>query len=72
MFDFQVLRNAINRPGTDEDAITRVIVTRAEKNLREIKELYFKRNSVALEKAISKETSGHYKSFLLALLGIED
>ncbi|KAI5681878.1 hypothetical protein M9H77_03106 [Catharanthus roseus] len=68
----KVLRNAINKPGTDEDAITRVIVTRAEKDLRNVKELYYKRNSVTLEHAISKETSGHYKSFLLALLGIED
>ncbi|KAI5681880.1 hypothetical protein M9H77_03108 [Catharanthus roseus] len=68
----KVLRNAINKPGTDEDAITRVIVTRAEKDLRNVKELYYKRNSVTLEHAISKETSGHYKSFLLALLGKED
>lgn len=68
----KVLRTAINKPGTDEDALTRVIVTRAEEDLKEIKELYRKRNSVSLDHAISKETSGDYKAFLLTLLGKED
>ncbi|XP_027109542.1 annexin-like protein RJ4 [Coffea eugenioides] len=65
----KVLRIALNKPGTDEDAITRVIVTRAEKDLNDIKDIYYKRNSVALDHAISNETSSHYKAFLLALLG---
>ncbi|KAK1277717.1 hypothetical protein QJS04_geneDACA007400 [Acorus gramineus] len=65
----RVLRNALNKPGTDEDGLTRVIVTRAEKDLKEIKEIYHKRNNVAIEHAVAKETSGDYKSFLLALIG---
>ncbi|ESQ41208.1 hypothetical protein EUTSA_v10014146mg [Eutrema salsugineum] len=65
----KVLRNAINTVGTDEDALTRVIVTRAEKDLKKITELYRKRNNVSLDQAIAKETSGDYKTFLLALLG---
>ncbi|KAK1319875.1 hypothetical protein QJS10_CPB04g00377 [Acorus calamus] len=65
----RVLRNALSKPGTDEDGLTRVIVTRAEKDLKEIKEIYHKRNNVALEQAVAKETSGDYKSFLLALIG---
>ncbi|KAL6010033.1 hypothetical protein ACLOJK_000464 [Asimina triloba] len=65
----KLLREAINKSGTDEDALSRVIVTRAEKDLQEIKELYFKRNSVALSQAVGKETSGEYKKFLLSLLG---
>ncbi|KAJ1414966.1 Annexin [Sesbania bispinosa] len=68
----KVLRNAIESVGTDEDALTRVIVSRAEKDLKDIKEVYFKRNSVHLEHAVAKETSGDYKKFLLALLGKED
>ncbi|XP_050235350.1 annexin-like protein RJ4 isoform X2 [Mercurialis annua] len=68
----KVLRNAIRRVGTDEDALARVIVTRAEKDLSEIKELYYKSNSVPLDQAVAKETSGDYKAFLLALLGKED
>lgn len=55
--------------GTDEDAMSRVIVTRAEKDLKKITELYLKRNNVSLDQAIAKETSGDYKAFLLALLG---
>jgi len=43
--------------GTDEDALTRVIVTRAEKDLKEIKEMYYKRNIVHLEHVAAKETS---------------
>ncbi|XP_054795539.1 annexin-like protein RJ4 [Prosopis cineraria] len=66
----KALRNAIKRIGSDhEDAVTRVVVTRAERDLKDIKELYYKRNSVHLEHAISKEYSGDYKKFLLTLLG---
>ncbi|XP_062000140.1 LOW QUALITY PROTEIN: annexin-like protein RJ4 [Rosa rugosa] len=68
----KVLRNAIKRLGTDEDALTRVIVTRAERDLRDIKEAYYKKNSVPLEQAVAKDTSGDYKAFLLTLLGKED
>ncbi|XP_030962259.1 annexin-like protein RJ4 [Quercus lobata] len=68
----KVLRNAIKRSGTDKDALTRVIVTRAEKDLKDLKELYYERNSVALDDAVSKETTGDYKKFLLTLLGKED
>jgi len=46
-----------------------VVVTRAEKDLKDIKELYYKRNSVHLEDAVAKEISGDYKKFLLTLLG---
>ncbi|EOY19935.1 hypothetical protein QUC31_005893 [Theobroma cacao] len=68
----KVLRNSIKGIGTDEDALTRVIVTRAEKDLKEIKDLYHKRNSMPLEQVVAKDTSGDYKAFLLTLLGKED
>ncbi|KAH7570561.1 hypothetical protein JRO89_XS05G0135700 [Xanthoceras sorbifolium] len=68
----KVLRNAVKRVGTDEDALTRVIITRAEKDLKDIKEYYYKRNSVSLDQAVAKDTSGDYKAFLLTLLGKED
>ncbi|KAJ4979437.1 hypothetical protein NE237_010217 [Protea cynaroides] len=69
---FQVLRNAINKAAIDGDALTRVIVTLAEKDLKHIKELYYKRNNVTLEHAIAKETSGDYKALLLTLVGAEE
>lgn len=67
----KVLRLAINKAGTDEDTITRVIVARAEKDLQGIVELYYKRNSVSLDQAIAKRTSGDYKTFIVTLLGNE-
>ncbi|XP_039023482.1 annexin-like protein RJ4 [Hibiscus syriacus] len=67
----KVLRNSIQRLGTDEDALTRVIVTSAEKDLKEIKELYCKRNSVRLDDAVDKDTKGDYKDMLLTMLGNE-
>uniref|UniRef100_A0A0E0DBA8 Annexin n=1 Tax=Oryza meridionalis TaxID=40149 RepID=A0A0E0DBA8_9ORYZ len=65
----KVLRNAMHKSGTDEDSLTRVIVLHAEKDLKGIKDAFQKRASVALEKAIDNDTSGDYKSFLMALLG---
>ncbi|KAL6562963.1 hypothetical protein OROHE_005550 [Orobanche hederae] len=65
----KVIRQALNKAdGIDEDSVTRVVVTRAERDLKEIKELFYKRNSLPIERAIAKDTSGHYKAFLLTLL----
>lgn len=68
----KVLRQAINRLGTDEWALTRVVTTRAEVDMVRIKEEYQKRNSVTLEKAIAGDTSGDYERMLLALIGCGD
>uniref|UniRef100_A0A5B6YHL9 Annexin n=1 Tax=Davidia involucrata TaxID=16924 RepID=A0A5B6YHL9_DAVIN len=65
----KVLRLAINKLGTDEWALTRVVTTRAEVDMQRIKEEYHKRNSVPLDRAISGETSGDYEKMLLALIG---
>ncbi|XP_057954093.1 annexin D8-like [Malania oleifera] len=67
----KVLHSAINQPRADEDTLSRVIVTRAEKDLKKIKELYLKRNKVSLEDAIAKDTSRDLKEFLLEILGSE-
>ncbi|XP_019185621.1 PREDICTED: annexin-like protein RJ4 [Ipomoea nil] len=68
----KLIRRALTKTGADEDDLTRVIVTRAERDLRGIKEVYQKRNSVTLEQAVAKETSGHYEALLLALLGKQE
>ncbi|KAL1320677.1 hypothetical protein HN51_065366 [Arachis hypogaea] len=67
----KVLRNAKNELGIDDDGVSRVIITRAEEDLKEIKDLYFKRNNVTLEDFVTNNISadGDYKNFLLALLG---
>ncbi|XVF15178.1 hypothetical protein REPUB_Repub09cG0128100 [Reevesia pubescens] len=68
----KVLRQAINKLGTDEWALTRVVTTRAEVDMVRIKEEYQRRNSVPLEKAIAGDTSGDYERMLLALIGSGD
>ena len=64
-----MLRNGINDLGIEDHAASRVVITRAEKDLNEIKDLYFKRNNVTLDDFVARNTSGDYKNFLLALLG---
>ena len=68
----KVLRLAINKLGTDEWALTRVVTTRAEVDMQRIKEEYHRRNSVPLERAIDSDTSGDYEKMLLALIGYGD
>ncbi|KAG2300654.1 hypothetical protein Bca52824_037126 [Brassica carinata] len=65
----KVLRQAINKMGTDEWALTRVVTTRAEFDMERIKEEYLRRNSVPLDRAIAKDTHGDYEDILLALIG---
>ncbi|KAF2293056.1 hypothetical protein GH714_035780 [Hevea brasiliensis] len=67
-----VLRLAINKLGTDEWALTRVVTTRAEVDMQRIKEEYHRRNSIPLDRAISGDTSGDYEKMLLALIGHGD
>lgn len=68
----KLLRLAINKIGTDEWALTRVVTTRAEVDMQRIKEEYQRRNTVPLETAISSDTSGDYEKMLLALIGHGD
>ncbi|XP_051123441.1 annexin Gh1-like [Andrographis paniculata] len=65
----KALRLSINRLGTDEGALTRVVATRAEVDMKVIKGMYQKRNSVPLETAIAKDTHGDYEKMLLSLIG---
>ncbi|RWW85327.1 hypothetical protein BHE74_00005991 [Ensete ventricosum] len=68
----KVIRLAINKMGTDEGALSRIITTRAEVDMKQIKDLYYKRNSVALDSAVKKDTTGDFEDFLLALVGHEE
>ncbi|KAK6938162.1 Annexin repeat [Dillenia turbinata] len=68
----KVVRLAINKLGTDEGALTRVVTTRAEIDLKVIKDEYYRRNSVPLDRAIGKDTHGDYEKMLLELVGQSD
>lgn len=65
----KLLRLAINKMGTDESALTRVVTTRAEVDMQRIKEEYYRRNSVPLDRAIAKDTNGDYEKMLIELVG---
>ncbi|KAJ8765663.1 hypothetical protein K2173_014785 [Erythroxylum novogranatense] len=68
----KALRLAINKMGTDEGALTRIVTTRAEVDMEHIKEQYHRRNSVPLDRAIAKDASGDYEKMLLHLIGHGD
>ncbi|PKI77179.1 annexin D8 [Punica granatum] len=68
----KVLWSVINTVGTDQEALSRVIIDSAEKDLKGIKEVFLRRNNVPLEEAVARDTTGDYKNFLLALLGSEE
>lgn len=65
----QVLRKAMKGLGTDDTKLMRVIVTRSEIDLHYIKAEYLKKYKKTLNDAVHSETSGHYRAFLLSLLG---
>ncbi|XP_009594353.1 annexin Gh1 isoform X2 [Nicotiana tomentosiformis] len=68
----KVLRLAMKGLGTDEESLTRVVATRAEVDMELIKERYYQRNNMPLDRAISDDTSGDYERMLLALIGHGD
>lgn len=59
---------AMKGMGTNDRALIRVIVTRCEKDMVQIKQEYQRMYNTSLEKAISSETSGKYKDGLLTLI----
>ncbi|PPE00479.1 hypothetical protein GOBAR_DD02492 [Gossypium barbadense] len=68
----KALPQAINKLGTDERALTRVVATQAEVNTERIKEESKGKNRVTLEKAIVGDTSGDCEKMLLALIEARD
>jgi len=55
--------------GTNDTMLIRVVVSRTEIDMQYIKAEYQKKYKKALGTAIHSETSGHYRAFLLALVG---
>lgn len=55
--------------GTNDAALIRIIVTRAEIDMQYIKAEYRKKYKKSLNDAVYSETSGNYRTFLLCLLG---
>ncbi|KAF3448771.1 hypothetical protein FNV43_RR09484 [Rhamnella rubrinervis] len=65
----EVIRDSIVGLGTDEDSLTRAIVTRAEIDTMKIREQYSYLYKDSLNDDVIGDTSGDYKNFLMTLLG---
>ncbi|XP_072949632.1 annexin B10 isoform X2 [Epargyreus clarus] len=65
----QRLRAAMQGAGTDDAAIVRIVATRAEIDLGDIKREYERIYDKTLRSELEGETSGDYKRALVALLG---
>ncbi|XP_022734672.1 annexin D5 [Durio zibethinus] len=68
-FFAKALRKAMKGLGTADTALIRIIVTRTEIDMHYIKAEYRKKYGKTLNDAVHSETSGHYRTFLLSLLG---
>jgi len=64
----KVLHKAMNRLGTDEKTLSRIIVSRAEIDIQQIKAEYLKKYRKSLSDEVHSETSGNYRAFLLSFL----
>ncbi|XP_075684081.1 annexin A13 [Rhinoderma darwinii] len=62
------LNKAMKGAGTDEDALIRILVTRAEIDLETIKQRYQELYKKSLSDAVKSDTSGDFCKLLLALL----
>ncbi|XP_015084268.1 annexin D3-like isoform X1 [Solanum pennellii] len=65
----EVVRASIVGIGTDENSLTRAIVTRAEVDMMKVRGEYFIANKSNLDSAVIGDTSGDYMKFLMTLLG---
>ncbi|KAL5570373.1 hypothetical protein UlMin_026948 [Ulmus minor] len=65
----EVVRDSIVGLGTDEESLTRAIVSRAEIDLMIVRHQYQLLYKSSLDDAVIDDTSGDYKDFLMTLLG---
>jgi hypothetical protein len=71
-FFLKVIRYSVLGVGTYEDMLTRVIVSRAEIDMKRIKEEYRARYKSAVTLDVAGDTSFGYRDMLLALVGSEE
>ena len=55
--------------GTDDSTLIRLVVSRAEKDMVQIKQAYQAKFGTTLANDIKSDCSGDYKKILLALIG---
>lgn len=62
------LYRSMKGAGTNDTTLIRVVVTRCEVDMIDIKQLFQEKHGKTLEKYIEGDTSGHYKKLLLSLV----
>lgn len=65
----QKLVKAIEKPGTCEKTLNRILVSRSEVDLQKIKEVYWTYHTRSLQEDLQKHTKEHYQKVLLSLCG---
>lgn len=68
-FFAEKLHKAMERRGTCEDTLIRVLVSRSEVDLKKIIEEYHAMYDMSVQEAIWHDTKGHYQKVLLGLCG---
>jgi annexin A7/11 len=68
-FFAKCIHKAVAGFGTDDRALIRLIVTRCEIDMQDIKDEYQRKYNESLRDAIKGDTSGHYKHGLYVLIG---
>lgn len=62
---------SMKRLGTDDTTLIRIVVTRAEIDMEDIKARFVSKHKKTLEHMISSDTSRYYRAFLLSLVGAQ-
>ncbi|KAH7288265.1 hypothetical protein KP509_31G020000 [Ceratopteris richardii] len=66
----KTLYESMKGMGTDDSTLTRIIVTCAELNMKDIKAHFSRKYQRPLHEMISLDTMGHFQTFLMLLVGV--
>ncbi|KAA0191134.1 hypothetical protein HAZT_HAZT002191, partial [Hyalella azteca] len=61
------VHEAFKGVGTNEDTLVEILCTRNNKEIKELKSVYEHKFDKSLQKSLEKETSGHFRSLLIAM-----
>ncbi|XP_062902586.1 annexin A5-like [Mobula hypostoma] len=68
----ETLYNAMKGSGTDDDTLIRVMISRSEVDLLDIRKVFYENYGRSLHSMIKSDTSGDYRNVLLSICGGED